>query len=78
MDSQPHATVVLFPGSQSHGFKEATMGITLLDLFPFLVFDQQCTAGGGVVHIQGSAGDGSDLPGGGDDFYGQRRRCLIW
>jgi len=54
------------------------MGITLLYLFLCLVLAPWCTARGGVLHIQVSAGDGVVLAGDGDVLYGWRLRCLVW
>jgi len=76
MDGHPQATVVLFPCSLSQGFKEATMGITLLYLLHlFLVL--WSIARGGVLHIQVSAGDESRKAGDGGVLYGRRPRCLV-
>jgi hypothetical protein len=54
------------------------MGITLLYLFLFLFLALRCTARGGVLHIQVSAGDGGVLAGGRDVLYGQGWRCFVW
>jgi len=77
MDGHPQAMVVLFPCSHFQGIMEATMGIIQFYLF-HLFLALWCKAGGGVLHIQDSAGDESRMAGDGAVLNCRRWRCLAW
>jgi len=76
MDGHPQATVVLFPCSLLHGFKEAAMAISLFHHFIcFLLYGVEQE---GEYSIHRSPPEMSHMAGDRDVSYGWRPRCLVW